>query len=69
MLDNLAVEKHYRLNGIGDALLRSLYKELRKRKVWYVQILEEEFTRRGHEASGRRRATRRQRLSFGRRRQ
>lgn len=41
MLDNLAVEKDYRMSGIGDALLRALYRELKRRKVWYVQILEE----------------------------
>ncbi len=41
MLDNLAVEAHHRNHGIGDELLKTLYKDLRKRKIHYVQILEE----------------------------
>lgn len=41
MLDNIGVEPKYRRHGIGEKLLKMLYKELKKRKVWYVQILEE----------------------------
>ena len=41
MLDNLAVEKHERQQGIGSELLHELYLELKKRKVKYVQVLEE----------------------------
>jgi predicted N-acetyltransferase YhbS len=41
MLDNLGVEHAHRGQGISNALLHKLYKELRKRKVRYVQILEE----------------------------
>lgn len=41
MLDNLGVEKHMRRQGVADALLKSLYSDLKKRKIWYVQILEE----------------------------
>lgn len=41
LLDSLAVEYKYRKHGIGTHLLHALYKELKKRKVHYVQILEE----------------------------
>jgi len=41
MLDNLAVEKHHRHKHIATQLLKELYTELKKRKLWYVQILEE----------------------------
>jgi len=41
MLDNLAVEKHHRHKHIATQLLHALYSELKKKKVWYVQILEE----------------------------
>lgn len=41
MLDNLGVTEEYRGQGIGEMLLKELYKEIKKRKVWYVQILEE----------------------------
>ncbi|MCX6804369.1 MAG: GNAT family N-acetyltransferase [Candidatus Diapherotrites archaeon] len=40
MLDNIGVEKQHRHKGIANELLHALYKELKKRKVWYVQILE-----------------------------
>lgn len=40
MLDNLGVEPKFRHEGIGETLLKGLYKEIKKRKVWYVQILE-----------------------------
>ncbi len=41
MLDNLGVAHAHRGKGISKLLLDKLYKELRKRKVRYVQILEE----------------------------
>jgi ribosomal protein S18 acetylase RimI-like enzyme len=41
MLDNLAVKEEYRKHGIGTHLTSALYKELKKRHVHYVQILEE----------------------------
>lgn len=41
MLDNLGVEEKYRRHGAGETLLKALYKEIKKRKIWYVQILEE----------------------------
>ncbi|MEI7961629.1 MAG: GNAT family N-acetyltransferase [archaeon] len=41
MLDNLCVKKSFRHRGIGEKLLKSLYTEIKKRKVWYLQILEE----------------------------
>ena len=41
MLDNIGVEKKYRNQGAGEELLKALYKEIKNRKVWYVQILEE----------------------------
>ena len=41
MLDNLAVEQEYRQHGIGSALLELLYKTLKKKKVNYVQVLED----------------------------
>ena len=40
MLDNLAVSKESRNNGIATELLHRLYKELKKRKINYIQILE-----------------------------
>ncbi len=41
MLDNIAVLKKYRGQGIGSSLLKELYKELKRIKINYVQILEE----------------------------
>jgi len=41
MLDNIAVGKEFRKQGIGTALLNGLYHELKRRKVSYVQILED----------------------------
>ncbi len=41
MLDNIAVLRKYRGQGIGSSLLKKLYKDLKKRKINYVQILEE----------------------------
>ena len=41
MLDNIAVKKEFRGNGISDLLLEKLYSILKKRKVHYVQVLEE----------------------------
>ena len=41
MLDNLAVSKKYRKHGIGTELLEELYKILKKRKIHYIQILED----------------------------
>jgi len=41
MLDNIAVRKDFQGNGISNLLLKSLYLILRKRKVHYVQVLEE----------------------------
>jgi len=40
MLDNLAVDGKYRNYGVGTLLLKELYKILRKRKVNYIQVLE-----------------------------
>ncbi len=45
MLDNLAVERKHRNQGIARGLLRALYANIRKRKVHYVQILEDERSR------------------------
>lgn len=41
MLDNIAVLKKYRDHGIGTRLLEETCKELKKRKVYCVQLLEE----------------------------
>jgi N-acetylglutamate synthase-like GNAT family acetyltransferase len=41
MLDNVAVHFSHRGQGIGTALLHTFYNELKKRKIHYVQILEE----------------------------
>jgi ribosomal protein S18 acetylase RimI-like enzyme len=41
MLDNIAVLKKFRKHGIGTRLLEETYNELKKRKVYYVQLLEE----------------------------
>ncbi len=41
MLDNIAVLKKYRNHGIGTFLLNKTCDELKKRKIFYVQILEE----------------------------
>jgi len=41
MLDNIAVEKSFRGEGISDLLLKKLYSILKKNKVHYVQVLEE----------------------------
>lgn len=41
MLDNIAVDKKYQNHGIGSLLVNKLYEVLRKRKVDYIQILEE----------------------------
>lgn len=41
MLDNIAVAEGYRNQGAGEMLLGALYREVKKRKVWYIQILEE----------------------------
>lgn len=40
MLDNLGIDSKYRHKGLGEKLLNSLYKELKTRKIKYVQILE-----------------------------
>ena len=40
MLDNIAILKKYRKHGIGSLLLQELYKNLKQRKIHYVQILE-----------------------------
>ena len=42
MLDNLAVKKDERHKGVGTELLKQLYSKLKKRKINYVQVLEEE---------------------------
>ncbi len=42
MLDNLAVEQKHRKKGVGTKLLRELYKRIKKKKIHYIQILEEE---------------------------
>jgi N-acetylglutamate synthase-like GNAT family acetyltransferase len=41
MLDNIAVLKKYRDHGIGLSILNELYRELKKKRIFYVQILEE----------------------------
>ncbi len=41
MLDNLAVDKDYRNKGIGTLLLKEFYKILKKKKIHYLQILED----------------------------
>jgi N-acetylglutamate synthase-like GNAT family acetyltransferase len=41
MLDNLAVEKKFRGEGIASMFLKELYKIMKKRKVHYVHILED----------------------------
>jgi len=41
MLDNIAVLKKYREQGIGTSLLDETCSELKKRKISYVQLLEE----------------------------
>jgi ribosomal protein S18 acetylase RimI-like enzyme len=41
LLDNIAVDQCYRHQGIGEKLLKVLYRELKKRNISYVQILEE----------------------------
>lgn len=38
-LDNMAVEKGCQRQGIGTKLLNELYKILKKRKIWYIQLL------------------------------
>lgn len=42
MLDNLAVKKDERCQGVGTELLKQLYSKLKKEKINYVQVLEEE---------------------------
>jgi len=41
MLDNVAVLKKYRYHGVGTSLLEKTCLELKKRRVYYVQLLEE----------------------------
>jgi N-acetylglutamate synthase-like GNAT family acetyltransferase len=41
MLDNLVVDEKFRNHGIAGLLLKELYKELKNKKINYVQILEE----------------------------
>ena len=41
ILDNLVIEENYRNNGIGSLLLEDLYQILKKKKLNYIQILEE----------------------------
>ncbi len=41
LLDDLAVEKDFQNEGIGSELLKEFYKIMKKRKIDYVQILEE----------------------------
>ena len=45
MLDNLAVEKRHRNKGIARALLKALYADIKKKKVHYVHILEDQRSR------------------------
>ena len=45
MLDNLAVDKRFRNQGIGSLLLDETYKQTRKKGVNYVQVLVEESHR------------------------
>ncbi len=42
MLDNIAVGREHRKKGVGTKLLIELYKQLKKRNVRYIQVLEEE---------------------------
>ena len=41
MLDNIAVKKEFRGKGVSDLLLKNLYSVLKKKKIHYVQVLEE----------------------------
>ncbi len=41
MIDNLAVNEKYQKHGIGSMLLEKLCEILKKRKISYIQILEE----------------------------
>lgn len=41
MLDNIAVLKRYRDHGIGTLLLEETCKELKKKRIYYIQLLEE----------------------------
>jgi len=41
LLDDVAVEANYQHDGIGSELLKEFYKILKRRKIDYVQILEE----------------------------
>lgn len=41
MLDDLAVDKIYQNHGVGSLLLNNFYTLLKKKKITYVQILEE----------------------------
>lgn len=41
ILDNLVVEKEYRDQGIGSLLLDEFYKNLKNKKISYIQILED----------------------------
>ncbi|MGD0728603.1 MAG: GNAT family N-acetyltransferase [Candidatus Micrarchaeaceae archaeon] len=40
MLDNLAVSQNYRNKGLGKQILKEFYKEIKAKKIRYVQILE-----------------------------
>ena len=40
MLDNLGIDSRYRRKGIGQNLLDAFYKEIKGKKIKYVQILE-----------------------------
>ena len=40
LLDDLGVAPEYRNMGLGKSLLNSLYKEMKARKINYIQILE-----------------------------
>lgn len=42
MLDNIATKKEFRHKGVGTKLIKELYKILKKDKIHYIQILEEE---------------------------
>lgn len=41
LIDDLAVKKEYQNEGLGSKLLHEFYKILKKRKIDYVQLLEE----------------------------
>lgn len=41
MLDNLAVDNKFRNHGVGSLLLNEIYRVIKERKIYYVQILEE----------------------------